>query len=721
MVLLAGTTMNIHAQTPTPAVPGAITLGNLGKTDVSLTGPFDSTTVTFGLPAEWKFTGDAKLDLSITTVLNAVGITDVQPYGGTLQVSFNQVHVATLTLNKSETASEPITIPAAQLVSARADGLMELKFTLNSGISCLANQHMNVVVNPTTQITFQYEEQKPSTSLLNFPRPIIQSTIYADTALVVIPDKPTAMELQSAMTVIAGLGNLSASTLGLDLVSVSKLTTEQKAGTNLIYVGKAASLTALADFDLPLKVQSGAFKFSDGGQDNGVVEMINSPASVRNVILVVSGNTDAGTVKAAQAVSTGVFQQNTAPNLAIVEKIQDANATADTVTDQSFADLGYAERQFSTRGVNSSTYVFDIPSGKTLTTDAYLELAFAHSALLDYTSSGIVVLLNGQPIGSVRMSDVSAAQAINRVKIPIPPTVAIPGSNRIEVRANLEPLSNCTDPNSRSLFIEIWPDSQFHLPFTATALNTQSIADLKAYPEPMIFDSTLATTAVIFQKNDYESWRAFAQVASYLGDRSNGSIYKLAVFFDDDLAAADLSKYNLIVVGQPSKSAIMEKLNSTLPVPFIAGSDITQTKFLQVTYQVPASVPVGYVELMPSPWNKEKVLIGAFGNKLAGVNWSISALVSAPLRSQLAGDFAVINETQVQTVDSRIVVPVANNTPVVEAVATALATPQPQAAPVPTTSRTPWLVPGLVLAIIAIVLVLVIAIVSNLRNSMRKK
>ncbi len=713
MVLLATTISETYAQTP--AGDGVVTLAALGKPELSLTGPFDTATVSFGLPADWKFTGNARLDLNLTTTFNAVSQDGLaQSFGGTLAVSFNRITVATLVLNEIGTFDYSIDIPLALLTSPRLDGLMELKFTLNSGISCVANQQMNVIINSSSRTSFLYEEQAPDVSLSKFPRPIVQSTIFPDLAIIVIPDEPTAMELQSAITVSSGLGNLSGGGLGLDLVTVSQLTDAQKAASHLVFIGNAASLPPLAELPLPLEIQNGLFTFPDGSQDNGVIQMVNSPWATKNVVLVVSGNTDVGTLKAAQAVSTGIFQENTSPNLAIVEGILDSAVPVPLVADQSFADLGYSAQQFTNRGVDSRTFNFYIPSGNSLSSDAYLELAFGHSALLDYNISGIVVLLNNQPIGSVRFNDTTAGQAINRIRVTIPPSVAIPGDNRVEIRASLEPLDHCTDPNLRGLWAVVWPESRLHLPFIFSQLNTQLSLDLSAYPAPMIFDSTLGTTAVIFRRTDLESWRTFTRVAAYLGDRSNGAITKLSVFFDDDLIGADLSKYNLIVVGQPSQLAIMDELNDALPVPFEKGSDVTQNKFLRVTYQVPPEAPVGYLELMPSPWNSEKVLIAAFGNTVAGVNLGISALVDSPLRSQLAGDFAMIDNTRVQTVDTRLELPVVS-TPVVQD-PSGVSTPLPQInSSLP--SRPGWLLPVLVLAIVLIIVVIVVAILTNFRNT----
>jgi hypothetical protein len=712
-ILLATTMSDTYAQTQTNN--GVVTLADLGKTEVSLNGPFDTATLSFGLPADWKFNGNAQVNLNITTAFNSVSQNGVaQAFGGTLTVSYNRTTVTTISLNEVGTFDYVIEIPAALLISPRVDGLTELKFILNSGVSCTADQRMNVIINTTSRISFSYEEQKPDTSLSSFPRPIVQSSIFPDQALVVIPDNPSAMELQSAFTVASGFGNLSAGKLGLGLVTISKLTVEQKAATHLIFVGKAASIPTLAELALPLDVKNGAFLFPDGSQDNGVIQMVNSPWAVRNVVLVVSGNTDLGTLKAAQAMSTGVFQENTSPNLAIVEDIQDTAAPTPLITDQTFGDLGYSAQQFNNRGIDSQSYNIYIPSGSTLSTDAYLELAFGHSALLDYNISGIVVLLNGQPIGSVRFNDASAGQAINRIRVAIPPSVAIPGDNTIEIRASLEPLDNCTDPNLRGLWAVVWPDSRLHLPFTSSKLNTQLTLDLSAYPAPMIFDSTLGTTALVFQRKDLESWSTFIRVASYLGDRSNGSITKLGVFFDDELVGVDLSQYNIIVVGRPSQLAVMDKLNDVLPVPFEKGSDIPQGKFLQVTYQIPPEIPIGYVELMPSPWNSEKVLIAAFGNTVPGVNLGISALVDSILRSQLAGDFAVINDVRVQTVDTRLVLPIVN-TPVAEN-PSGVPTPLSQT-DIPLSSRPSWLLPMLVFAIILIVIVIVVAVLANFRST----
>jgi hypothetical protein len=109
------------------------------------------------------------------------------------------------------------------------------------------------------------------------------------------------------------------------------------------------------------------------------------------------------------------------------------------------------------------------------------------------------------------------------------------------------------------------------------------------------------------------------------------------------------------------------------------------------------------------------------GNSATGVNWGISSLVDAPLRSQLAGDFAVINDFRIQTVDTRLVVPV-ENTPVPQ-LPSEMLTPSPLSQPSgasPSGSRPAWLLPALILTIVLVVLVIFAVVFLTLR-SWRKK
>lgn len=712
MMLLFNNLGGVNAQAASSV--GVISLAELGATEIYLTGPHSSSTLTFGLPAHWNITPGTQINLNGLSVFSVSEGDSAIAYGGTLTVKFNRDTIAILPINTIGEFNLQIPVAASNMISPRADGRMELRFELDSAISCRINQHTDVVIDPTSTISFSYEEKVPETALVNFPRPIYQDSIFPDNTLIVVPDQAAGSELQSAVTIAAGLGNLTSGGVNLGLTTLGQLSAEQQSDNDLIFVGKASSLPLLPDLGITGVAADGNLSLS-GDPDDGFIQMLGSPWSKQNVVLVVSGNTDAGVIKAAQAISTGVLNANNSPDLAIVQSVQEATIPVPLTFEQTLGDLGYDQFIFDVRGVDSTEFNFYLPPGNILTNDAVLELAYGHSALVDYDLSGLVVLLNDQPIGSVRFTHETSQEAINIARVTLPSAATLPGYNRLEIRSSLEPMDTCTDPELKGLWATIWPESRLYLPISPIEVSTVAALDLSVYPAPMVFDPTLSSTAFVVERGGLNAWQAAIQVASYLGDQSNGAIAQPTVIFDDLYSEADLSAYNLIVIGRPSQLSIMDELNPILPIPFEGGTDQTQGNYAQVTYRIPLDVPLGYVEFMPSPWNSSNVVVAALGNTTQGVGWGAAALSDSPLGGQLAGNFAVINDTRVQTTDTRLGVSVAT-APAIEPLEPVLPTAQPNL-PTPTASRPTWILVAIQVFVGLIVLVLIFVLWSGWRRS----
>lgn len=672
-ILLTSVSSSVGAQTvsatPTPLnlfpettpMPGTDTvyLYQLERNDIQLKGPYDVDSLVFDLPADWKLTRPAEFDLNLTVALSLFAEPDatrrVLGAGGNLTVEFNREVVGSLPLTQSGEVAVHLRIPLGVLDPVRSDGRQELVFVLDSGESCLINQQMTVIVHNTSVITFPHEVVLPDLSLSRFPFPIYQDSLYPDSALIVIPDRPTSEELQSAMIVAAGLGRLSSLNLALDLTTVGKLTPAQLREEHIVLVGKSDVLTLMNQLTLPLVLRAGKFQSPEGDENDGIVQVVHSPWNKGRVVLVASGNSDAGVLKAAQAISTGILRPNSASNVSIIREVQGDVPSLGLGGDISLLDLGYSNTVLERRGVDTVTYRFYVPPDQILGPDAYFELVYGNSALLDYGRSGLVVQVNGQPIGSVRFSDTTAAQTMNRVQISIPASLVVAGSNRLDIMSSLQPIDICSIPNLRGMWANIWSDSHLHLPFIPAPARTASVNDLANFPAPLTFDSSLATTAFVLQPGDLESWRSALQVAAYLGDRSNGSITLLKTYYADAVPASARSNLNLVVIGLVPQMSIVSELNDFLPAPFEAGSGIATERNMRVTYRIPADSPIGYVELLPSPWNNRRVVIAVLGNLRQGVSWGAAALYVSSLRARLAGNFAAINDQQVITTDTRLV------------------------------------------------------------------
>ena len=268
--------------------------------NIVMRGPFDSNGLTFALPANWVLKEGAQLDLlfgvsfiSGTDVKENSNVTVIG--GGTLNVFLNDILLSTLQLNEVGEVEEKIAIPLSAFQATRSDRVNVLWFRLESADSCrFSGQNTAVFIHPTSFLTLPHDEIQPSTSLIDFPRPIIQKSFFPDSALLIIPDQPSTAELQAALTTAAGLGKLSSNKLILNLTTISGFNKELAADNNLIFIGKAPSLPVLTGLGLPVPVVNGEFQLSPDGPDDGVVEMIVSPWSNSHGLLVLSANTDQG-------------------------------------------------------------------------------------------------------------------------------------------------------------------------------------------------------------------------------------------------------------------------------------------------------------------------------------------------------------------------------------------------------------------------------------------
>lgn len=739
LAVLAAGTFPVAAQTDQPVnpvvaplagSPNEISFFQIDPNEIQLDGPFDSRTLTFGLPASWSLISGGKLELNLAVSFNTVsqGSQVAAPLiqGGTLTVQVNGIAVGVVSLDQLGEVAYAFDLPAEALVSQRSDGRMEVRFILDSGISCYVNQQMTVIVHTSSRLNLPHDEIAPETNLVNFPRPLYQDSVFPESALVVIPDEPSAAELRAALTVAAGLGNLTGNKLLQDLTTVSQLTPEMQAANHLVLVGKAAGLPLLGSLDLPLAAVGGAFSFTSAAPDHGVVQMVGAPWNATDVVLVVSGNSDAGVLKAAQALTTGVLRVNSASNLAIIEQVQTAPLAVTAPVDQTLADLTLADTGITAipsqaiktlrfTGLNSASYRFYLPPGLTVDSSAYFKLIFGHSALLNYSRSGLVVLVNGQPVGSARFSEQTAAQANNELIFNLPATVMVPGYNRLEIKASLFPVDACTDPQLDGLWATLWPDSTLHLPLNPAQVAPLAQIDLSSYPAPFTNQPTLANTAFVLPHGDLQVWRSALRIASFLGDRSSGALFTFATFYGDELTEADRAAYNLVVLGQPSQLPLVAEMNSSLPAPFDPASDVAIESNLQVKFEIPATSPVGYVELLPSPWNPDHLVIAGLGNSPQGVVWAASALVDAPLRSQLAGNFAAISGTQVVTTDTRFSSALPETANVEIPVGQPGAGGQVDLTP-PATDRPAWILPVIFVALGLMLLVLLVIVIRAFRG-----
>jgi hypothetical protein len=708
--------------------PPALTFAMLGRTDTIMRGPFATADVRFGLPANWAFQEGSGLQLILTSTLvtdSADPLADGQPIGATMTVTLNKKLIATLPLVAGANVPYDITIPQDALIPALNDGRQHLELFLDASTDCDPNNGLHettVMVSSASQFNLPYTEETPVVDLKQLPRPIFQrDSVYPADAIMVVPDQPSEQEMRAALITAASFGRLSDGKLPFSLLTSKQITDEMLAASNIIFVGKASTLSRLQEVELSAPLANDAFSAQGIQAEDGVLQMAVSPWSTGRAVVVVSGNTDAGVVKAAQALSYGNIQTVGSSNLAIVSQVAPAATDLQSIDPASltqvrtFQDLGHDVQTISGLGKNEMLVEFYVTPGLAASDGAYLDLRFNNSAMIDFGRSGLNLFLNGKLLGGLRLSDETATTVTQRLNIS--PSLVLPGNNQLRIQADLAAPTQCSLSDVTNLWVSILPESTLSLPLEEAAVDSNTLQSLSVYPYPFINLPTLSNTAFVLPQSDPASWALASQIAYGFGNQARGSVLDLAAAFDGAVPEEIRTNRDLIVVGLPSKLTLMSEIKDSLPAPFEAGKDDPVVNNLQVTYRFAPGTNVGYLELLPAPWNSAKTILAVVGNTPTGVQMATNALTDPTSRNRLAGNFALINAENISVMDTRTGIGLGGMAANPEVTSEAVVPPsEPEPAVARPAARPNWILPAVGVLAFLIVGVLIFAFFASRRR-----
>lgn len=624
---------------------GPLRFNQLGYGRQTLQGGSGVARYNLNIPAHWALTDGVELTLDFQTFVSR---SDEQFLtGGWLTVEFNGVVLDTIVLDRNSSQSITWSIPPEALVSTTGRYLLQV--TLRGNRSCDPRRDVDaiVIIHPSSQFMLPHEIVTPPRNLHQLPYPIQQNSFLPDAAVLVIPDAPTTKEMQAAFTVAAAFGRI-APRLALPLMPLNMVTPEIRNTHHLVIVGQTGSFPELEDVPFPAPESAGL----DATVSDGLIQMAISPWNNSKVVLFVGGQSDEAAVKAAQALAFGMLRTGSRPDVAVVEQVDPAQTAYSLLLgrtldrDLTLGDLGYGMETLNGPGVARLDIEFFVPLGQALAAEelASVDLVFSHSKLLNYASSGLVVQLNDERVGSARLSDDTADQA--RTSVILPESAIRPGINQLSFIAELSPLRDCGSTGPESTWLTIHPLSAIHLPLAPQLEPAARATTLNQYPIPFSYEPTLSTTLFVLSPADPPSWGAAAQIASDLGRRVSGTVLDMKVAYADDVPEAILQTHNLLIVGRASNLPIVAELADHLPAPFAPGSDYVEDERLPITYRVPSDRSLGYLELLPAPWNPEHTIMAVLGNSAGGVQAATAALTSSAQRRKLTGNLIIVDGEQ---------------------------------------------------------------------------
>lgn len=691
IALFGGITGAAHAQEIDPAFQtdetDVVTLAQIGATDQTLSGVFDGTRYLFNTPANWNLQPGAQAQLDMT-VFFPLGDAQ-QRLGGFLEIRFNRMLIGTVELTQSGEQRVTFDIPNQALTPVRGDGRHELEIALDnpSGCDVAPSERTAVVIRATSRLVLPHTLTPLDTDLRNLPRPIFQGSFEPDQATIVVPDTPSIADLQAALTIAASFGRLTEGRLQVDLTTMQRLTPQARTGRHLILVGGHTRLAPIMrDLSLPAALNDKGFNTPGATPDDGILQMIVSPWNAERVVLLVSGGSDAGVIKASRALSVLPVRINQRPDVAVVRDVPAAPAETPLAIDQRLSDLGFEPRVIRDR-VGTFDLRFTLPAGQQLDDGAYFDLVFNHAATVDFGQSSVSVGLNGVPIGSVRFDDETTRVTSSRITIP--PSAARSGANVLTIQTNLAPRSLCTDTRNVDLWATIWPESALHLPMKPATAEPRRTFNLSSYPLPFTLNPALATTAFVVPKNAPPAWNAAAVLAFHMGRQTRDAVLQPVVVFADTISADVRAARDLLIIGRPSTLPILADLSDALPAPFDPGSDVPRSVDTPVVYRVPPNASVAYLQIVTAPWNPERVVVAALGSDDASIDQAALMLIDPRQRARLTATLAIIDPQQrVILGNGRAIItgtapaPAATATPVAEPAAQPTVQPvQPTPAP----------------------------------------
>lgn len=627
---------------------------DLGNSAKVLQSPLGETIILFSVPPNWQIVSGSTVELRFDVIVSGIrsessNQTTNFVTGGNLIVKFNDILIGIVNVNQSGSYVQQFSIPEEAVVSKRQDGRHALTITLDAQLSCNYDQNTNVTIKVDSFFNIFYQQSSPILDLSKLPTPFYQAnSIVTGSTLFVIQDNPQPSELQAAMNVISGFGAMINRAYDFKLIHYSELDQLAKAQNNLIFIGFPSSFDVLSEINLKIPVKNGSFEgVPSQSIDDGILQMAASPWNASKVILLVSGNSEEALSKAAYAVSTGnilIFQD---PALAYVSNVQFLPMEIPVVEQFTLEDLGYSTETISGVGRSTEEYVFFASKSQLAGIESYIELIYNHAGLREYTGSSFSLYLNGTVFFTKVLSE--ETEQITSLQIRIPPGFLRYGENILELEVDMLEQSGCEEDSAiLNPWFSVSNQSLFFIPSAGENLLSQILLrDFKFFPEIFSTSSDLSELTFVLPPNNFEAWRIAANLSYLIGSTAQPGISNIKVAFGDSVSEEIRKNQSLIIIGKASDLPFIAEINEELPAPFDLSTNTASEKQLLISYRIPQGQNVGYLELIPSPFNNEKSILFISGNTDVGVTLASNTLLQTGLQDQLAGIFAVTNGSQI--------------------------------------------------------------------------
>jgi hypothetical protein len=607
----------------------------------ALQGPYDQVHLQFQVPGHWRLQQGSSLTLSLQSFFSSfvpaqAEASQEELVAGNISVLIDGNLVQRDVL--SQNGELLLTIPLSPSLFTAPGPEHDLTIEWDASASCDLNLSSTVIVNPESALLLEHIEGTYTPDLNTLPYPFFTTNALAQQGtLIIVPDNPSEDQLAAALIATAGLSRNS--TDEIEIITEPQLAPSERGTHNLIFVGPTASFTSLAPLNLPHE--------SSGRSAQpifGFAEVVVSPWNDALALMVISGGSDAATINAARHAGSGTLLVNNAGNFASIEGDAQILPPQDAQL-ASFAQLGTSDINFEQYGRTEVSIPFYVDPDRAISQQAYIDLRFAHSRLIDYLRSGLTVSLNGTPLSSARLSDQTAGRHSEVVLLS--PTLLRGGWNELNITADLLPLDLCASDQENQHWMTIFGDSAVNLP-TAEAVppsnDRATLGDLSPF-----FASGLQGSTLVLPSGRPAAWSTAASLLRELARETWPLQPKVS--FNQVLPTDEENNRSLVLFGWFEDFAALPGISASFSADPVAGA-VTLSTGQQIPY--PADISIGM--LQTSQLADGRPALAVWGNSARGLLNAATLLANENFEQQNSHASLVVLQDQTVLRDEGIAV-----------------------------------------------------------------
>ncbi|MFZ5967843.1 MAG: cellulose biosynthesis cyclic di-GMP-binding regulatory protein BcsB [Bacillota bacterium] len=489
-----------------------------------------------------------------------------------------------------------------------------------------------LLLHKESYIHLVYKEQIDELDVKEYPFPYLKEGIENPVdSVIVIPDHPTEEQLTAAMILAADFGRrVPFSNVEVEILKHQEIMDADKK-KHIIYIGDPETLPE----------EYAQFIESEDREQLKEKALIKEAASSyqkgsRRVLLVLSKNGE-GLIHAVSALGNDRLSTQMKGNPIYLDDmtIQDNDGLL-AKERIAIEDLGYGDYLMEGLFYQQATYGINLPKDRKLKEDASIFVRMRYSKMLDFDKSSVIVYLNDIPIGDMKLEKSKAEGDEMTIKIP----KAFQDKNYFDMRIVffLVPLDiDCSNIHESNTWAVLLKESGFYLPYEVVERRF-----LEYYPSPFISEGRFNDAAVVLpDRVDRRILSDAGNLLAFMGHSITG-YDELTVITAGQLSET-MKKKNLLLLGIPEENQWIRELNPYFYIKFENDFEV-----LSENSKIPMierfRKNAGLIQIIPSPWNKEKSILVLSGTSIENLKWAESYLTDFRLTPFLKGDGAVIDE-----------------------------------------------------------------------------